>query len=156
MSKVTTFLWFNDRAEEAARFYVSLFKNADIESMMPGPGGKPMGVTFSIDGQRYIAFNGGPHYQLSAAVSLFIDCADQAEVDKYWDALIADGGRPDRCGWLVDKFGLSWQVIPKALTKMLSDPDRPAAGRATQAMLKMQKIDVAEMQRAFDGDVVAA
>lgn len=152
MSKVTTFLWYQDRALEAARFYTSLFKDAAIESTMPGPGAEPMGVTFRIGDQMFIGLNGGDHYRLTPAVSLFIDCEDQAEVDRYWDGLIADGGRPSRCGWLVDKFGLSWQVIPKGLTEMLGASDRAAAGRAMQAMLEMEKIDVATMERAFRGE----
>ena len=149
MSKVTTFLWFQDRALEAAQFYTSIFENATIESTMPGPGATPMGVTFRIGDQTFIGLNGGDHYHLTPAVSLYIDCEDQAEVDRYWDALIADGGRPDRCGWLVDRFGLSWQVIPRGLTQMLGASDRAAAGRAMQAMLAMGKIDIAEMERAF-------
>ena len=151
MRKVTTFLWFDGQAEEAARFYVSLFKGAEIVGSMPGPGGKAMSATFRVDGQEFVCFNGGPHYKLNPAVSLFIDCADQAEVDELWEKFIAGGGTPSRCGWLTDRYGLSWQVIPKKLMEVLTSPERERAGRAMQAMLKMTKIDVAALQAAFDG-----
>ena len=151
MRKVTTFLWFDGQAEEAARFYVSLFKGAEIVGTMPGPGGKAMSATFRVDGQEFVCFNGGPHYKLNPAVSLFIDCADQAEVDELWGKFIASGAEPSRCGWLVDRYGLSWQVIPRKLMEVLTSPDRERSGRAMQAMLKMEKIDVAALQAAFDG-----
>ena len=151
MHKITTFLWFNDQAEEAARFYVSLFKDAQIVDTMPGPGGKPMSATFRVDGQEFICFNGGPHHQLNPAVSLFIDCADQAEVDALWEKLISGGGAPSVCGWLTDRYGLSWQVIPRKLKELLFAPDREKANRAMHAMLQMAKIDVAALQKAFDG-----
>jgi predicted 3-demethylubiquinone-9 3-methyltransferase (glyoxalase superfamily) len=151
MHKVTTFLWFDSQAEEAARFYVSLFKGAEIVGTMPGPGGKPMSATFRVDGQEFVCFNGGPHYKLNPAVSLFIDCADQAEVDELWEKFISGGGAPSRCGWLTDRYGLSWQVIPRKLMEVLTSPDRKRADRAMQAMLKMGKIDVAALQAAFDG-----
>jgi predicted 3-demethylubiquinone-9 3-methyltransferase (glyoxalase superfamily) len=128
MKKVTTFLWFNDRAEEAARFYVSLFKGAEIVDTMPGSGGKPMSVTFRVDGQEFICFNGGPHHTLNPSVSLFIDCEDQAEVDELWGRLISEGGAPSVCGWLTDKYGLSWQVIPR---KLRSCSSRPTASAPT-------------------------
>jgi predicted 3-demethylubiquinone-9 3-methyltransferase (glyoxalase superfamily) len=148
MKKITTFLWFNDRAEEAARFYVSLFKGAEIVDSMPGPGGKAMSATFRVDGQEFICFNGGPHHTLNPAVSLFIDCEDQAEVDLLWAKLIADGGAPSVCGWLTDKYGLSWQVIPRRLKELLFAPDRDAANRAMHAMLQMTKIDIAALEKA--------
>jgi predicted 3-demethylubiquinone-9 3-methyltransferase (glyoxalase superfamily) len=151
MKKVTTFLWFDNQAEEAATFYASVFRGAEIVDRMPGPGGKAMSATFRIDGQEFIAFNGGPHYKLNPAVSLFINCENQAEVDALWDKLLAGGGSESQCGWLVDRFGLSWQVIPKQLGQFLGAPDRAKAGRAMQAMLKMRKIDVAALQKAFDG-----
>jgi predicted 3-demethylubiquinone-9 3-methyltransferase (glyoxalase superfamily) len=110
-----------------------------------------MAATFEIDGQQFMAFNGGPHHKLSPAVSLFIDCADQAEADGLWEKLLAGGGHPDQCGWLQDRFGLSWQVIPRKLKDLLSSPDRERAGRAMQAMLQMSKIDIAAMQAAYDG-----
>jgi len=152
MKKITTFLWFNDQAEEAARFYVSLFKGAEIVETMPGAGGKPMSVTFRVDGQEFICFNGGPHHQLNPAVSLFIDCEDQDEVDELWGKLTSEGGAPSVCGWLTDKYGLSWQVIPRKLKELIFAPDRERANRAMHAMLQMQKIDVAALQKAFDGD----
>lgn len=151
MKKVTTFLWFNDQAEEAARFYVSLFKGAEIVSTMPGPGGKAMSATFRVDGQEFICFNGGPHYKLNPAVSLFIDCVDQAEVDTLWEKLLAGGGEPNQCGWLTDRYGLCWQVIPRKLMEVLSSPDRERANRSMQAMLQMRKIDVAALEKAFAG-----
>ena len=151
MKKVTTFLWFNDQAEEAARFYVSLFKGAELVSTMPGPGGSAMSATFRVDGQEFICFNGGPHYTLTPAVSLFIDCEDQAEVDDLWAKLIADGGAPSVCGWLTDKYGLSWQVIPRRLKELLFHADRDKANRAMHAMLQMTKIDVAALEAAFEG-----
>ena len=151
MQKVTTFLWYEDQAEEAAKFYVSVFKGAEIVDTMPGPGGKAMAATFRIDGQEFIAFNGGPHYKLTPAVSVFVSVETQAEVDELWAKLLAGGGEESQCGWLVDRFGLSWQVIPKKLGQLLSAPDREKAGRAMQAMLKMRKIDIAGLQRAFDG-----
>jgi predicted 3-demethylubiquinone-9 3-methyltransferase (glyoxalase superfamily) len=151
MKKVSTFLWFDSEAEQAARFYVSVFKDAELVDTMPGPGGKAMSATFRIGGQQFIAFNGGPHHKLNPAVSLFIDCEDQKEVDELWEKLLAGGGTPDHCGWLTDRYGLSWQVIPKKLMEVLSAPDRAAAGRAMQAMLQMVKIDVAALDRAFAG-----
>jgi two-component system sensor histidine kinase QseC len=149
MKKVSTFLWFDSEAEAAARFYVSVFKDAELVDTMPGPGGKAMSATFRIGGQQFIAFNGGPHHKLNPAVSLFIDCEDQKEVDELWEKLLAGGGMPDHCGWLTDRYGLSWQVIPKKLMEVLSAPDRAAAGRAMQAMLQMVKIDVAALEAAF-------
>lgn len=151
MKKVTTFLWFKDQAEDAATFYASVFKGAEVVDRMPGPGGKAMSATVRVDGQDFICFNGGPHYTLSPAVSLFISCEDQAEVDRYWDKLLSGGGQESQCGWLTDRYGLSWQVIPKQLGQMLGAPDREKAGRAMQAMFQMKKIDVAVMQKAFDG-----
>jgi len=144
MPKVTPFLWFDSQAQQAAEFYISIFKNSRIESA------NPMTVTFELDGQRFIALNGGPHYKLNEAFSIFAECQDQDEVDDYWAKLTA-GGTEGRCGWLIDKFGLSWQVIPRVLGPMLGDPDREKAGRAMQAMLKMNKLDIAELKRAFEG-----
>jgi predicted 3-demethylubiquinone-9 3-methyltransferase (glyoxalase superfamily) len=149
--KIRPFLWFGQNAEAAAKFYVSLFKNSKIVLTMPGaPGGDAMGVEVEIDGQRVIIFNGGPHFKLTEAVSLMIHCDDQAEVDYFWNALVADGGKASQCGWLKDKFGLSWQVIPEALTRLMSDKNPAKAGATVQAMLKMSKIIVADLQRAYD------
>ena len=148
---IRPFLWFGQNAEAAANFYVSVFRNAKIISVMPSPDPKtPMGVELEIDGQRIIAFNGGPHYKLTEAVSLMIHCTTQDEVDYYWQTLTADGGEESRCGWLKDKFGLSWQVVPQALMTLMGDKDPAKAGRVVQAMLGMSKIDIAALQRAYD------
>ena len=155
--KVTPFLWFEKDAEAAANFYVSLFADSKIIDVArwskgsPYPEGTAMSVTVDIASQQYILFNGGPHFKLTEATSLFVSCEDQAEVDRYWNALTADGGSPSQCGWLKDKFGVSWQIIPKALGRLLSDQDSAKAGRAMQAMMKMTKIDVAELERAAAG-----
>ncbi len=151
VKKIRPFLWYNDSAEAAAEFYVSLFENSKITRRMPGPGGKPMGVEFELDGQQLIAFNGGPYHQLNEAVSLYVDCASQEEVDSLWARLTADGGSESQCGWLKDRFGLSWQIIPSALPRLLNDPDPARAGRVMQAMLAMRKIDIAALQQAHDG-----
>jgi len=150
MQKITPFLWFDGNAEEAAKLYVSIFKNAKILSTMPGPGGTVMGLTFQLEGQEFQALNGGPHHKFTPAISLFVSCETQAEVDELWSKLLSGGGREDQCGWLQDKYGLSWQVIPKALGRMLGDSNRTKAGAAMQAMLQMKKIDVAKMEQAFN------
>ena len=156
-NKVTPFLWFNNNAEDAANFYVSLFADSRIMDVArwskgaPFPEGSVMSVTFDLAGQEYIAFNGGPHFALNEAFSLFVSCEDQAEVDHYWTALTADGGEASRCAWLKDKFGVSWQIVPKALGRALGDPDSARAGRAMQAMLQMGKIDVAALEAALRG-----
>ena len=147
---IRPFLWFGQHAQAAASFYVSIFKNAKLVSVMGDPAA-PTGVEFEIDGQRIIAFNGGPHYALTEAVSLMVHCGSQEDVDYYWNALTADGGTESRCGWLKDKFGLSWQIIPEALTRLMSDKDPAKAGRVVQAMLGMAKIEIAALQRAYDG-----
>jgi len=150
MQKITPFLWFDGNAEEAAKLYVSIFKNSKILSTMPGPGGTVMGLTFQLEGQEFQALNGGPHHKFTPAISLFVSCETQAEVDELWSKLLSGGGREDQCGWLQDKYGLSWQVIPKALGRMLGDSNRAKAGAAMQAMLQMKKIDVAKMEQAFN------
>jgi predicted 3-demethylubiquinone-9 3-methyltransferase (glyoxalase superfamily) len=156
MQKITTFLWYDDRAEEAASFYVSLFKNSRINSVTrygdagPGPKGQAMIVSFNLEGQDFTALNGGPHYKFTPAISLFVNCETQAEVDGLWDKLSA-GGRIDRCGWLQDKYGLSWQIIPSALMRLMSDPDPEKSARVMKAMLQMDKIDIQGLQRAYDG-----
>lgn len=154
--KITPFLWFNDNAEEALTFYCSLFEDSSIEDVTrygeggTGEPGRATIITARIAGQPVMALNGGPDHRLSEAFSFLIDCEDQAEVDRYWEALTADGGQPGPCGWLKDRYGLSWQVIPKALPKLMGDPDAERAGRVTQAMLGMGKIDIAGLQRACD------
>lgn len=154
--KVTPFLWFESQAEEAANFYVSLFKDSKVVKVTRhgdggrGPAGTAMTVEFELAGVSYIALNGGPHYQLTEAFSLSVDCESQAEVDELWEKLTADG-TPIRCGWLKDKYGLTWQVVPTALPKLLCDPDPVKANRVMQAMLPMSKIDIAKLQQAYDG-----
>lgn len=151
MQSITPFLWFDDKAEEAMNFYVSIFKNAKIVSTMPGPDGKLMGGTFELNGQEFMVLNGGPMYSFTPAISLFIKCATQEEVDHYWTKL-TEGGSEEPCGWLKDKFGLSWQIIPNALGELIGHPDREKAARALQAMFQMKKIDIAALQAAFDGE----
>ena len=154
--KITPFLWFDANAEEAARFYVSVFKNSKIVTTArygdagPGPKGSVMTVVFSLDGQEFIGLNGGPHFKFTEAVSFSVDCKTQEEVDYYWDKLSA-GGQQQPCGWLKDKFGLSWQVNPGVLGEMLSDPDPAKSKRVMEAMLKMKKIDIAALERAYAG-----
>ncbi len=149
MQKISPFLWFNDNAEEAAKFYTSIFKNSRIVSLMPGPDGKMLGVNFELDGQDFKALNGGPQFQFTPAISLFVDCETQQEVDELWEKLSA-GGKKGRCGWLEDKYGLSWQIIPKALGQLLGSQDRAKAGKAMQAMLQMDKIDIEGLKRAAE------
>jgi predicted 3-demethylubiquinone-9 3-methyltransferase (glyoxalase superfamily) len=156
---LTTWLWFDTEAEDAARFYTGIFKDAAIGAISrygeagPRPAGLAMVVEFELNGQKFAALNGGPEYQIdaqNAAISFSIPCADQAEVDYYWDRLSA-GGAEVACGWLTDRYGLSWQVIPDAFGEMMSDPDPEKVQRVTAAMLTMKKLDVAELRRAFDG-----
>jgi len=149
MQKITPFLWFNGSAEEAVNFYVSIFRNAKVLSTMPGPNGTVLGVSFQLEGQEFKALNGGPQYAFTPAISLFVDCETQAEVDDLWGKLTA-GGSEEMCGWLKDRYGLSWQIIPRDLGRLLGHEDRERADRAIQAMLQMKKIDIARMQRAFD------
>ena len=155
MPKISPFLWFDTQAEEAAAFYVSLFPNSKITDVIrygpdtPGPEGGVMTVAFELDGFKVTALNGGPQFAFSPAFSFVIDCKDQAEVDRYWDAL-AQGGEPVACGWIKDRYGFSWQVVPQALRRLLEDPDPGRAQRATQAMLKMTKLDVAALEAAAD------
>jgi predicted 3-demethylubiquinone-9 3-methyltransferase (glyoxalase superfamily) len=147
--KIVTFLWFDGKAEEAANFYVSIFKNSKIVRVMPGPQGTAMGVTFQLEGQEFFALNGGPQFKFTPAISLFVNCETQQEVDDLWKKLLA-GGREDQCGWLQDKYGLSWQIIPTALGRMLGDKDAKKANAAMQAMLQMKKIDIKGLQQAYD------
>jgi len=147
--KITAFLWFDDNAEEAMRFYVSIFGNSRIIDVTRN-GDKVIAGTFELAGQRFIALNGGPQFKFTEAISLFVNCETQEEVDELWEKLTAGGGAPSRCGWLKDKFGLSWQIIPSALTELMSDPDPEKASRVTQAMLQMKKIDIDGLKRAYD------
>ena len=155
--KISPFLWFKDSAEEAARFYVSLFPNSKvveatrIEEIPGGIPGKATTVSFQLDGVEFIAFNGGPHFQFTEAVSLWVHCDGQDEVDRLWDALIADGGAPSQCGWLKDRYGLSWQIVPDVMIKLMADKDRAKGKRVMEAMLKMTKIDIAAIKRAYEG-----
>ena len=156
MNKISPFLWFDTQAEEAAKFYVSLFDNSRIVSIArygeagPGAPGTVMTVEFELEGLSFIALNGGPQFHFTEAVSFSVDCESQEEVDKFWDAL-SDGGEPGPCGWLKDKFGLSWQINPRILGQLLSDPDRAKAKRVMEAMLTMKKIEIADLERAAAG-----
>ena len=157
MQKITPFLWFNANAEEAMNFYVSVFKNAKVGRVSrfgeagPGPKGSVMSATFELEGQEFFVLNGGPQFPFTEAVSFYVRCETQTEVDYYWEKLISGGGKPSRCGWLKDRFGLSWQVIPNRLGELLGDKDPQRAGRALQAMLQMDKIDIAGLERATQG-----
>jgi predicted 3-demethylubiquinone-9 3-methyltransferase (glyoxalase superfamily) len=157
MPKITPFLWFDHQAEEAATLYTSLFPNSKVTDVQrnaaggPGPEGAVLVVQFELDGTQFTALNGGPqHFTFNESVSFVVDCKDQAEVDHYWDSLIADGGEPSQCGWLKDRYGLSWQIVPTVLNELLADPDAQRSSRAMQAMLKMSKLDIAELKAAAD------
>jgi predicted 3-demethylubiquinone-9 3-methyltransferase (glyoxalase superfamily) len=158
MSKISPCLWFDGNAEEAAQLYASLFPDSRIDSVNraaadtpSGPAGSVLTVDFTLAGQKFIGLNGGNDFQFNESISFTIDCADQAEVDRYWDALIANGGESSVCGWLKDRFGMSWQVIPRQLPEMLNSPDRESAARAMNAMLQMTKIDIAKLREAYEG-----
>ena len=151
MKRITPFLWFDGKAEEAATFYTAIFKNSRITNVIPGPGGTVMGVSFELEGQEFMGLNGGPMFQFTPAVSFFIKCETQEEIDNYWTRLIEGGGEPQPCGWLKDKFGLSWQVVPNALGTMLQDKDPARAQRTMEAMMKMSKLDIAALKKAYDG-----
>jgi predicted 3-demethylubiquinone-9 3-methyltransferase (glyoxalase superfamily) len=158
MSKIYPCLWFDGQAEEAANFYVSIFPDSRVDSVDLSPTDYPSGkegdiitVEFTLAGQQFMALNGGPEFKFNEAVSFVVECDDQAEVDRYWDALLAGGGKPVQCGWLTDKYGLSWQVNPRRLTELLKDPDRGKAKRAMEAMMHMVKLDIAELERAAAG-----
>jgi predicted 3-demethylubiquinone-9 3-methyltransferase (glyoxalase superfamily) len=144
-NKISTFLWFEANADEAAKLYCSIFPISKITASTP------MSTSFEIEGQRFIAFNGGPHYKLNPAISLFVSCNSQDEVDALWTRFLDAGGKEHKCGWLVDRFGLSWQIIPRQLLELMSDPDQAKAQRVVQAMLGMQKIDIAGLERAHRG-----
>jgi predicted 3-demethylubiquinone-9 3-methyltransferase (glyoxalase superfamily) len=155
MPKITPFLWFNDNAEEATNFYTSVFKNSKVLKVLrygdagPGPKGSVMTTAFELDGQHFVALNGGPHFSFTPAVSFVVNCDTQEEIDYFWDKL-GEGGKIMQCGWLSDKFGLSWQIVPPLLPQMLQDPDREKADRVMKAMMQMTKIDIPTLQRAYD------
>jgi len=158
ISKIYPCLWFDGTAEQAAQSYTSLFPDSHIDSVNRSAADNPsttagavLTVEFTLAGQKFLGLNGGPEFRFTEAVSFTIDCADQAEVDRYWEGLIDGGGEASRCGWLQDRFGLSWQVVPRALPEFLDSPDREAAARAMKAMLEMTKIDIARLQDAFEG-----
>jgi predicted 3-demethylubiquinone-9 3-methyltransferase (glyoxalase superfamily) len=157
MPSIVPNLWFDANAEEAAEFYVSIFPNSRIVDVLryteagPGPAGTVVTVTWELDGQRFVGINGGPQFTFDEAVSFEITCEDQTEIDRYWSLLTADGGEEGQCGWLKDRFGLSWQVVPRELSDLLHDPDQERATRATEAMLRMGKFDIAALRAAADG-----
>jgi predicted 3-demethylubiquinone-9 3-methyltransferase (glyoxalase superfamily) len=156
MQKITPFLWFDHLAEEAANPYVSLFRDSKVTSVsrygdgMPLPEGRVMSITFQLAGQEFMALNGRPAFKFTEAISFFVNCETQEEIDGLWSKL-TEGGEPSQCGWLKDRFGLSWQIVPRVLGDLIGDPDPEKAGRATQAMLKMGKLDIAELKRAHAG-----
>jgi predicted 3-demethylubiquinone-9 3-methyltransferase (glyoxalase superfamily) len=161
MQKITPFLWFDDKAEEAMNFYVSIFRNSKVLSVTrfgdagPGPKGAVMTASFELDGQPFTALNGGPQFPFTPAVSFVVNCETQQEVDQYWEKLTAGGGSPESCGWLKDKYGLSWQIVPTALPQMLKDTDAQRSKRVMQALMQMKKIDVARLKQAYAGEPVA-
>jgi predicted 3-demethylubiquinone-9 3-methyltransferase (glyoxalase superfamily) len=154
--KITTYLWFDNNAEEAMNFYVSIFKNSKILEVVrygdagPGPKGTVMAGTFQLEGQEFMALNGGPHFKFTEAISLFVNCETQEEVDDLWRKLTAGGGAPSQCGWLKDKFGLSWQIVPSVLLELLADKDAAKAKRVMEAMLQMSKIEVKKLKQAAE------
>jgi predicted 3-demethylubiquinone-9 3-methyltransferase (glyoxalase superfamily) len=163
MSKISPCLWFDGTAEEAAEFYASVLPDSRVDKVNraaadtpSGPQGSVLSVDFTLAGQQFMGLNGGPDFKFNEAISFSIDCADQAEVDRLWDALIEGGGEHSVCGWLKDRFGVSWQVIPRKLPELLNGPDHEGAARAMKAMLEMTKIDVAKLQEAYDGVPVQA
>ena len=155
MQKITPFLWFDNKAEEAANFYVSVFKNSKLLNVArysevgPGPKGAVMTAEFELDGQEFIALNGGPHFKFTEAVSFVVNCETQEEIDYYWQRL-SEGGQESRCGWLKDKFGLSWQVVPTILGKLMADKNPEKSNRVMKALLQMDKLDIEPLQRAYE------
>jgi predicted 3-demethylubiquinone-9 3-methyltransferase (glyoxalase superfamily) len=156
MQKITPFLWFDNNAEEAANFYCSIFKNSKINKITrngdagPGPKGTPLVIEFELDGQKFLALNGGPVFKFNEAISFSVDCQTQEEVDEYWEKLSAGGSKGD-CAWLKDKYGLSWQIVPRILPQLLQDPDPAKTKRVMQAMMQMQKIDIGKLKQAAEG-----
>jgi predicted 3-demethylubiquinone-9 3-methyltransferase (glyoxalase superfamily) len=155
--KITPFLWFDGNAEEAVEHYLTLFPGSRVTNVVrwgkggPAPEGSVMNVSFELAGQSFHALNGGPAYKFTPAISLFVSCEDQKEVDGLWSRILANGGKEVQCGWITDKYGVSWQIIPAALPRLMGDPDPVKAGRVAQAMMTMQKIDVAALERAYAG-----
>lgn len=156
IQKITPFLWFDQQAEEAANFYVSIFPNSKVVKVHrygdagPGPKGTAMTVEFQLDGLTFVGLNGGPMFKFTEALSFVVTCSTQDEIDMYWDKLTADGGAPVQCGWLKDKFGLSWQIVPKSLTELMSGPDGAKANRVMKALMGMKKLDIKGLQQAAD------
>jgi predicted 3-demethylubiquinone-9 3-methyltransferase (glyoxalase superfamily) len=151
MKKITPFLWFDTQAEEAMNFYVSVFRNSKVLGVTPGPNGVAQSVNFELEGQEFIGLNAGPQFKFNESISFLVDCKTQEEVDYFWEKLTADGGEESMCGWLKDKYGLWWQIIPSSLGELMGDPDPEKAQRIVQAMLKMQKIVIADLKRAYHG-----
>jgi predicted 3-demethylubiquinone-9 3-methyltransferase (glyoxalase superfamily) len=157
MQKITPFLWFNDNAEEAMNFYISIFKNSKILNVArygeagPGPNGTVMTATFQLDGQEFVALNGGPHFKFTEAISFVVYCQTQEEVDEFWEKL-SEGGEKSRCGWLKDKFGLSWQIVPTILAELYRDKDAEKTKRVMEAMLQMDKLDIKALKQAYEGE----
>jgi len=151
MKKITPFLWFDTQAEEAMNFYISIFKNSKVLNIAPGQNGIASTVSFELEGQEFIALNAGPHFKFNEAISMFVNCQTQEEVDELWNKLTADGGEESQCGWLKDKYGLSWQIVPSALGELLGDKDAEKANRVLQAMLQMKKIDIKMLKQAYEG-----
>lgn len=150
MKKITPFLWFDTQAEEAMKFYISVFKNSKVLGVSRGANGQAQSVNFELEGQEFFGFNAGPEFKFNEAISFFVDCKTQEEVDELWNKLTADGGQESQCGWLKDKFGLSWQIIPSRLSELMNDPDPVKAQRVVQAMFQMHKIDIAGLERAYN------
>ncbi|HXL81854.1 MAG TPA: VOC family protein [Pyrinomonadaceae bacterium] len=162
MQKITPFLWFDNNAEEAVNFYVSIFKNSKVVTITRyseaaaqaagRPKGSVMTAAFQLEGQNFVALNGGPHFKFTEAISFVVNCETQEEVDYFWEKLTADGGQESQCAWLKDKYGLSWQIVPKILIELLQDKDAQKAQRVMNAMLQMKKIDIATLRRAYEGE----
>jgi predicted 3-demethylubiquinone-9 3-methyltransferase (glyoxalase superfamily) len=156
MQRITTFLWFDDNAEEAMNFYLSVFRNSKVVGVSrygeagPGPKGSVMVATFQLDGQEFMALNGGPHFKFTEAISLLVNCETQEEVDRFWEKL-SDGGEKSQCGWLKDKYGLSWQIVPTVLGEMMQDKDPEKTKRVMEAMLQMDKLDIKTLKQAYEG-----
>jgi len=160
MQKITPFLWFDNQAEEAVKFYTSIFKNSKVGTVArygesgPGPAGSVMTASFELEGQQFVALNGGPIFKFTEAISFVVNCESQQEIDYYWDNLLK-GGTPSQCGWLKDKFGLSWQIVPTALSRLVSSKDAEKSKRVVQAMLKMVKLDIKKLEEAAEGETVS-